>query len=174
MNRDQLSSLGREKRPTVKPMETVTRPPEIGNTCLIRVRHGRDDAGTDARNRNGGGAWRSQCLCCPEARAHRPRMAAASRVFWTTCSPARSVRVRRRHAVVARQKFSPPPNAVRKFGGIALDRRGWRIGSSVDDRERDPRGRGEFSKLRCGHVAGRGTPPHHAREFRALHSGTIA
>ena len=53
---------------------------------------------------------------------------------------------------------SAPAGAAREFGCIALEWRGWRIGPSSDDRERDPRGRREFPELRCGHVARRSTP----------------
>ena len=56
----------------------------------------------------------------------------------------------------------------------ALERRGRRLRPSLDDRERDPRGGGEFRSVRGFDVARCRTPPHLARQFPALHRRTHA
>ena len=53
----------------------------------------------------------------------------------------------------------------------AMERRGRRFRPSADDRVRDPRGGGEFRKLRGRDVARCRAAKHHPRQFRALYRG---
>ena len=73
------------------------------------------------------------------------------------------------HAAAAAQ---PRPAAPAR--PHALERRGRRLRPSPDDRERDPRGGGEFRQLRRRDVARRRAPQHLAGKLPALHRGACA